>query len=222
MKIKLVLLSSLIILSFLKGYTQEAERFQSEVDKLIAIEHTVGDSDRVLLFTGSSSIRMWKTLQDYFEGYYTINNGFGGSHMSDLLFYSEDLVHVFNPEMIFIYEGDNDIAAGKNKKEIAKSTKRLLKEIKKKHPGTTVVLIAAKPSPLRWDFKKEYEDLNAYFEKLASRKKNIYYADVWDPMLDDKGMVIKELFIEDDLHMNEDGYIIWGKVLNDLLKNINE
>ena len=202
--------------------SQDPLRFQEEIDKLASIEYPDLNNDSLLLFTGSSSIKMWKTLQDYFENYYTINNGFGGSQMSDLLHFSDVLIDPFDPKFIFIYEGDNDIALGKTKKEIVKNTKKLLRKIKKKHPDTFIVLLAAKPSPLRWGFKTEYETLNRYFEKTAIRKKNIFYADVWTPMLDNKGEVMKELFIKDDLHMNEKGYIIWGKVLNDLINSIHE
>lgn len=210
----------LLLVSIL-AKSQDPTRFQSEIDKLTTTKHLLTDSNDVLLFTGSSSIRMWKTLQNYFGDYYTINNGFGGSHMSDLLYYSNELIHSYESEIIFLYEGDNDIAARKGKKEILKSTKKLLKEIKKKHPESSIVLIAAKPSPSRWQFKEEYEELNSSFAKLA-KKKRVYYADVWTPMLDNKGTVLKDIFIEDQLHMNKAGYDIWGKVINDLLKKIYE
>jgi lysophospholipase L1-like esterase len=40
----------------------------------------------------------------------------------------------------------------------------------------------------------------------------VEYADVWDPMLDDR-KVKQDIFIEDGLHMNDKGYDIWYNVL---------
>ena len=62
------------------------------------------------LFVGSSSIRMWKTLSEDFPGLPVINRGFGGSQMSDLLYYLNRLVIKDRPRQVFIYEGDNDIS----------------------------------------------------------------------------------------------------------------
>ena len=42
--------------------------------------------------------------------YDVLNRGFGGSIFSDLNFYMEELVLKHNPDMVVIYEGDNDVA----------------------------------------------------------------------------------------------------------------
>ena len=55
---------------------------------------------------------MWSNIQEYFPNKIIINTGFGGSHMSDLLFYLDDIVIKYQPDQIFIYEGDNDVASG--------------------------------------------------------------------------------------------------------------
>jgi hypothetical protein len=52
-----------------------------------------------------------KMLQSYFPEYNVINNGFGGSHFSDLLYFYHEMIVKPAPEILFIYEGDNDIAS---------------------------------------------------------------------------------------------------------------
>jgi lysophospholipase L1-like esterase len=47
--------------------------------------------------------------------------------------------------------------------------------------------------------------------------KNFFYADVWTPMLDEKGELKRNLFLEDNLHMNRAGYDIWKKVIGQYL-----
>lgn len=196
---------------------QDPERFEKEVSKL---EQQSFDSTRqVILFTGSSSIRGWKNLQQYFPEKNIVNNGFGGSHMSDLIHYYESLILPFQPAQVFIYEGDNDIASGKAAKDVLKETRTLIKKIKKDLPGTEIVLISAKPSLARWKLKEEYGELNELYRRLALKMEHVKYVNIWDVMLDASGEPRKDIFLEDGLHMNKQGYDLWAeKIRNYLLR----
>jgi hypothetical protein len=78
-----------------------------------------------ILFVGSSSIRMWKTDED-FPTLNIINRGFGGSQTSDALLYANRIILKYKPRLIAIYEGDNDIAAGKIRKKYLRIPKLFL------------------------------------------------------------------------------------------------
>ncbi len=65
-----------------------------------------------IVFVGSSSIRLWKTLSDDFSGLPVINRGFGGSCMHDTLRYADRIVIPYRPRHVVVYAGDNDIAFG--------------------------------------------------------------------------------------------------------------
>ena len=67
-----------------------------------------------ILFIGSSSIRMWKTLKHDFAGFSVINRGFGGSQIADSVYFAGRIVHPYKPRQIVLYAGDNDVAAGKS------------------------------------------------------------------------------------------------------------
>jgi lysophospholipase L1-like esterase len=197
---------------------QDPVRFKSEIENLITAKHDLDPSKRLVVFTGSSSVRMWKDVQTYFPEYHVINNGFGGSHFSDLLHYYPELILRFTPDVLFIYEGDNDISSGKEPAIIAEETKILIKRIRKDLPKTRIILISPKPSIARWNLKPKYEALNLELKKLAARKKSVEFADVWSAMLDENGEVFKDIFLQDNLHMNKKGYDIWGKVIGEFLK----
>ena len=47
----------------------------------------------------------------------------------------------------------------------------------------------------------------------ASQTPNTGFVNVWDPALDQNGEVMKDIFLEDNLHMNEKGYAIWQKTI---------
>ena len=194
-------------------FSQNPKRFASEITAFDTTEALSSNGDDVVVFTGSSSIRMWANLKQAFPKHFVLNRGFGGSHFSDLLFYLDELVLRYKPTTVFIYEGDNDIDAGKNPKTVFKDAKEILKRTRKELPVAKVVFIAAKPSIARWHLKEKYEDLNGRLEKLAGKKKLVAFADVWTAMLDENGVVRKDIFINDGLHMNEKGYEIWRAVL---------
>ena len=99
-----------------------------------------------------------------------------------------------------------------------KEVKALVKRIRHDLPQTRIILISAKPSVARWQLKAEYETLNKGLTRLSKRKKSLEFADVWSAMLDEKGEVLKDIFLEDNLHLNKKGYDIWGEVIAQFLK----
>jgi lysophospholipase L1-like esterase len=194
-------------------HAQDPTRFKGEIKTLKSKVYNFRQGEEVYLFTGSSSIRKWKNIPEYFPGKNIINNGFGGSHMSDLLHYCKELILKHTPTKVFIYEGDNDLGSKKTSDQIMATTKTLVNQIEAKLPGIEIVFISPKPSLSRWTLKEKYLELNSDFKKYSESKSNLSFADVWYPMLDKKGNPIKNIFIEDGLHMNSKGYDIWAKVL---------
>ncbi|HDZ15461.1 hypothetical protein LCGC14_1089810 [marine sediment metagenome] len=195
------------------GNAQDPLRFKEEIQALQEQYDTIyTPSQETIVFTGSSSIRMWKDVNERFPDQHVVNTGFGGSQASDLAYYIYDLILRFNPKKVFIYEGDNDIFANKNPNNIRKTIKQIINGIQRNDSTTQVVLIAAKPSLARWNLSHKYKRLNRKLEQIAEEDPAVAYADVWDPMLDGKS-VKPDIFIEDGLHMNDQGYQIWYDVI---------
>lgn len=197
---------------------QDPLRFEKEVNNLVAGDSSI-NKRKVILFTGSSSIRFWSGLRKDFPNHNVLNRGFGGSEMSDLLYYAELLILNYSPKEIFIYEGDNDINSGKSPEEILANADKLLNRLREHLPAKVkIIFISAKPSIARWHLKEKYEEFNRQLKTWTSTKKNVFYADVWTPMLDSTGEVRKDLFIEDNLHMNQVGYTIWATVIRKFIR----
>ncbi|MEQ1586908.1 MAG: SGNH/GDSL hydrolase family protein [Cyclobacteriaceae bacterium] len=197
---------------------QDPLRFEKEVNNLVAADSSI-NKRKVILFTGSSSIRFWSGLRKDFPNHNVLNRGFGGSEMSDLLYYTESLILNYNPKEVFIYEGDNDINSGKSPEEILSNADKLLSLLRTHLPAKVkIIFISAKPSIARWHLKEKYEEFNRELKDWTGTKKNVFYADVWTPMLDSTGEVRKDLFIEDNLHMNQLGYTIWATVIRKFIR----
>jgi lysophospholipase L1-like esterase len=199
-------------------YAQDPLRFKDQVEELSLKEYDFSKDDQVVLFTGSSSIRRWTDIQSYFPEHKIINNGFGGSHMSDLIYYYNEIIFKWSPSQIFIYEGDNDINDNKRPAEILRTTRKLIGRIQIDLPETEVIIISPKPSIARWDLAPRYQRLNRKLSRYCDKNPNLEFADVWKVMLDENGMVFQDIFVEDNLHMNKKGYDLWAEFLGEYLQ----
>ena len=201
----------------LLSHAQMKPDFAEEVEAIAAKYESVSrDGHKTVVFTGSSSIRLWDGLERAFPDHRIINTGFGGSESSDLLRYIEPLVLDYRPEKVFIYEGDNDLSYRRKPHRILRNIRKIIDSIQGEFPETEVVLISAKPSPERWKLRRRFLRLNRKFEKLAQRSTRVKYADVWEVMVSGDE-VDESLFTEDGLHMNEKGYALWYEVLKTYL-----
>ncbi|WP_228235441.1 GDSL-type esterase/lipase family protein [Allomuricauda sp. M10] len=207
------LLFAFLLVSTL-GFSQ-TKPFENEVKTIEIKNDSIWDAAKsTIVFTGSSSIRFWKDVQERFPQKQVLNTGFGGSQFSDLELYLNELILDYNPVKVFIYEGDNDISAKKKTKDILKTAEGILMKLQQSNPGLEIVLISAKPSISRWHYRAKYRRLNRKLSKLADEMQGVDFVDVWYPMLD-KRKVKQDIFVEDGLHMNKKGYDIWYETLKD-------
>ena len=216
--ISFLLVVFLVLSSQNQLFSQDPMRLQAEVNQLDSMTYAIEEVNELVVLTGSSSIRKWDSIAGYFPEHQIINTGFGGSQMSDLLFYIDPLILKYNPYKVFIYEGDNDIAWGKNVEDIMSTTDSLVNILKDNIPDLEIIFISAKPSPARWELKDYYLALNRAIEKYCVRNPTIYYLDVWHVMLGNDGKPIGELFVADSLHMSTKGYELWANEIINYLK----
>ena len=198
----------------------DPKRFYNEIKSELE-ESPFKKSDKPLIvFSGSSSIRFWIDLDKDFIEYDILNRGFGGSIFSDLNYFINELIIKHNPDLIVLYEGDNDIAFNIPTKYIYDDFKKSYELIRKKNENVPIIYIAPKPSPARWDKKDEFDELNNLIKEFCKIKQKTYYFDTWSIMIDNEGNIPKKYFWTDMLHMNKSGYQVWKKNLKPLINKI--
>jgi lysophospholipase L1-like esterase len=202
----------LIFISSLGTSFAQQHPFEEEVRRLTARFDSIGWTPGATVFTGSSTIRMWRSLSEISSGEAVLNTGFGGSKAADLERYLFQLVLKFDPKRVFIYEGDNDLWADVAPEEILASLDRIVTRIQLASPNTKIYLIGAKPSPSRWAKKDLYQSFNQQLEKYSKSKEGVSFVDTWAALTDSAGNARPELYIKDQLHLNEDGYILWNGI----------
>jgi lysophospholipase L1-like esterase len=175
-------------------------------------------SDAVL-FVGSSSIRMWMTRASFPE-LPVINRGFGGSHISDVIYYAERIVLPYKAKAIVFYAGDNDVADGKSPERVRDDFQTFIRLVHKAQPNVPIVYLPIKPSVSRWAHWPKMREANALIQAMCKADPSLTYVDTATPLLGSDGKPRADLLLKDGLHLNEDGYAVWTRVLKPVLERL--
>jgi lysophospholipase L1-like esterase len=171
-----------------------------------------------ILFIGSSSIRMWKTLAEDFPGFNVLNRGFGGSQIEDSVYFIPRIVLPYEPRQIVFYAGGNDINAKKTPERVAGDFQKFATTVHAKLPQTKIDFISIAPNHKRWTQIEEVRAANALIKKFCeANPEYLRYIDVHPIMLGSDGQPLPDIYIADGLHMNPKGYALWTKLLRPYL-----
>lgn len=190
-------------------------RWEASIQRYEAGDATNPPPRNAVLFVGSSTIGIWHSLQDDFPSIPVINRGFGGSHMADVLYYADRVILPYAPRQIVLYAGDNDLAAGKSPEQVFGDFTSLVAHVRAALPDVRIAVISIKPSPSRWHLEVSICKLNNLIRGVTLCDEHLAYIDVFTPMLDADGKPREELFSEDGVHMNAQGYVLWRKIVRD-------
>ncbi|MEP6617170.1 MAG: GDSL-type esterase/lipase family protein [Ginsengibacter sp.] len=189
--------------------------FYSDIQNFKKQDSTHFPPAHAILFIGSSSFTKWTDIQDYFPRYPIINRAFGGSTLEDVIRYSDDIIFPYHPKQIVIYCGENDLAASDTvtAQDVFSRFKKLFTTIRHHYPRIPVVYVSMKPSPSRKHLISKFITGNALIKNYLITKQNTRFIDVFHKMLNSHGYPISNIFVEDSLHMNSKGYVMWQKAI---------
>lgn len=171
-----------------------------------------------VVFVGSSSIRLWVGLEKDFPKLNIIQRGFGGSQISDSNLYFDTLVAKYQPAKVVFYAGENDLVAGENVDTVYQDFLTFMAKKDAALGATPVYFISSKPSPSRAALWPQQQALNAKVQALAATRPDLVYIDIVPIMLGKDGTVRRDIFVHDNLHMNEKGYALWRDVVGKALQ----
>ncbi|WHZ18874.1 MAG: hypothetical protein OJF55_001023 [Rhodanobacteraceae bacterium] len=193
------------------------QAWQADIDRLIADDSARPPPQHGVVFTGSSSIRMWTTLAADFPGVPVINRGFGGSVIADSTYYADRVVIPCHPRVIVMYAGDNDIAEGDTPRQVLAEFKAFVARVRRGLPDVAIVYVSIKPSLARAALWPQMREANRLIAEWARTQSRIAFVDVASKMLDAHGRPRAALFREDGLHMTPAGYAVWIEALKPVL-----
>ncbi|HMC55734.1 MAG TPA: SGNH/GDSL hydrolase family protein [Gemmatimonadaceae bacterium] len=199
---------------------QSAAQFASEIAAFDSADRANPPAQGGVVFTGSSSIRLWPNLAADFPGVTVSNRGFGGSTLPDVSFYIPHTVLPARPRLIVVYAGDNDLASGRTPAQIADDYRMFVRRARRALPGTRIVYVSIKPSPSRWSLAAGMCEANALIAAEIAHDSLAAFVNVFDAMLGPTGYPRAELFQDDSLHMTAAGYVIWRDRLAPVLSGL--
>jgi lysophospholipase L1-like esterase len=194
----------------------DPNRFEKDIAAFEAPDKESPPPKDGVVFVGSSSIRLWDLKQSFPE-VVALNRGFGGSQMSDAVKYAGRIVTPYKPRLIVLYEGDNDLNAGKSPEQVAADFNAFLKIVRADLPTTPLVVIGMKPSPSRWRLIEQQREANRLVAERCAKDGKCRFLDVEKAMLGSDGQPKPEIFRADKLHLNDEGYKIWNELIRPLL-----
>ncbi len=169
-----------------------------------------------IVFTGSSTVVGWD-LDRCFPGLNALNRGFGGSLYSEAVHYFDKILLPYRPATIVLYSGDNDITMGKSPEHVFRDFQALATKIRHYLPEARMIVLAAKPSPSRWNVWPAMKASNALIEAYADEQPDMTFVDISAPLLGDDGMPREDYYKEDRLHLTEAGYDAISALVRPLL-----
>jgi lysophospholipase L1-like esterase len=198
------------------GSRSGAAKWEPEIKAFEASDRTNPPPRHAILFIGSSSIRLWKTLAKDFPGEPVINRGFGGSCIADSTAFAGRIIFPYEPRTIVFYAGDNDLAQGRTPEQVAADYQAFVQTVHARLPDTRIAFISIKPSPLRWGLRDKIESANRQI--AAMKGEGLVFIDGYQAMLGADGQPRREMFRPDRLHLSENGYALWARLVKTQLK----
>jgi lysophospholipase L1-like esterase len=129
-------------------------------------------------------------------------------------YYTPYILFPYHPRKIFIYAGENDIAAGKTAASVYTKFTQLWGMINQQLPKADIYFMSIKPSPCRAKYFAENDKANALIKDFLSNKPKSHFIDVSTAIYKPgTSRPDSSLFQSDYLHLNSKGYDKWQAIL---------
>jgi lysophospholipase L1-like esterase len=191
-------------------------RYEKEVTAFETSDRTAPPPKGQIVFVGSSTIVDWDAAK-YFPDLKIINRGLWGSSLVDTVRLVDRIVLPYQPRLIVMYAGDNDIDSGQTSEEVTVQFERFVKLVHARLPQTRILFIGIKPSLQRWTTVDRGRLTNDMIRAFCSRDDRVAFLDVDGVMLGWDEKPRKELYADDGLHLSAQGYQLWTAILRPFL-----
>lgn len=146
-------------------------RFAKKVEAYEAADRNNPPPLGAILLVGDSQFFRWKTLAEDLPDYTIVNRGIDSFQTSDLVFFADRLVLPYQPRMIVLHVGGNDVHYHKTPDQILTDFKSFVTKIRTQLPTVPIAFSSLTPSPARWDEAPQRKETNQRIkEYIATRR----------------------------------------------------
>ena len=193
-------------------------RYQNDINKYQKENKRLSNRSCDVLFLGSSSINLWDTIYEDFAPLKLIRRSYGGATLRDMIYNYATIAKGYKPKAIVLYV-ENDLGSHKEGVNAVKCFdlfRIFIAKLKKEYPNTPLFVVSLKPSQHKADQLKDQLIVNTLLEQNATEQQYTYI-DITKAMYDEEGNLRTDIFKEDNLHMNAEGYKLWTAIIKPLL-----
>ena len=205
-----------------RKYTDVAQRWEKDMQHFDSLNMVEQYSENSILFTGSSSIRLWDDINEDMAPYPVIRRGYGGAAYTDLAYYIERMVFPHDFTALVVFAG-NDIwgkDTDTNLREISKLLKHIIKQTRRKYRNTPVFVIEVTHVPARKHLIAQIDAQNRSLRTVCDRFKHVHWIPTKHIYLTPENQVRMHLFREDNIHQNDKGYRLWTEAIKGRIKEV--
>jgi lysophospholipase L1-like esterase len=201
----------------LPAASEKIDRFEGEIKAYEAKDKSKPVKPGETLFIGSSTFRLWTTLEKEFQNEHAVNRAFGGATIDEINHYVNRIVIPYKPSRIVFYAGTNDLANGDSAKDVYNDFLEFERIVHKALPNTKIYFVSVNPGPSRVKLQKLYDETNRLVSAEARRSHKFKFVDIRPVMYDSNGKLKEQLFGFDRLHMNKSGQDLWEPIIREAL-----
>ena len=193
-----------------------------EIQAFERLDKTQTYAEDAILFIGSSSIRLWKTLEEDMKPYPVIQRGYGGAHFRDMVFFTDRILADHPLSMVVCFVANDISGSGKDgtPQEVLKLFKYFIKQVRAKHPSIPIMQVAITPTQSRWRLWPQINVVNQLIKDYCEKTENLYFINTVPEFLDEHGKPKPQWFVGDQLHLNKKGYEVWNRIIKGEIEKV--
>ena len=176
-----------------------------------------------IVFTGSSVMKFWKTIESDLAPIPVINRGIAGAKIREVAYYVDRIVIPYKPKAVVLYAGSNDIQGSdpRTPDQVFNGYREFVYRVHSALPDVPVYYISIIPSPAasRWKYWNIINKTNKMIKEFSKKDSLLRFIDITDKFLDSNGRPALEYFKRGKIHLNEKGYSIWASVIKPVILN---
>lgn len=186
--------------------------WDSEVSAIVE-KSPIEENQNGIVFYGASNFRLWKEMENDLSEYRVSNHAFGGSTDKLLVEYANQLLYPYHPKIVFFQTGSNDYVSLSGSEEdkinlCMEYKQQMFETFHAALPDAKFVVMSGLLLPGRSQYTSLTQKINDKLEQLCAEKDYLYFVDSED-MTFNGTEYRNDLFIEDGIHLNHDGQLLW-------------
>lgn len=182
-------------------------------EKAILEKYPADERQGEIIFYGASNFRLWTEMENDLADFKVQNHGFGGSTDKDLVQRADKLLYPYDPKIVVFQTGSNDYVGlpGSDDEKVAScmnDKREMFAQFHERLPEAKFVIMSGLLLPGRSQYTELTQRINTELERLCDETDYLFFVDA--SALTFKGNTYaEELFIEDGIHLNHDGQLLW-------------